>query len=47
VSRMARRYQGWQSSLASAVVLIVLALVFIAGVAAVAVLSNNMPALAQ
>jgi hypothetical protein len=44
---MARWHQGWRSSLAAALVLIVLALVFVAGVAAVAVLSNNMPALAQ
>ena len=47
VSRVARRYQGWQRSLAAVAVLIVLALVFVPGVAAVAVLSNNMPALAQ
>jgi hypothetical protein len=33
--------------LVAAVVLVVLALVFIAGVAAVALLSKNMPALAQ
>jgi hypothetical protein len=44
---MARWQQGWQSSLAAAVVLVVLALAFIAGAAAVALLSNNMPALAQ
>lgn len=47
VSRVARRHQGWQSSMVATVVLVLLALLFIAGVAAVALLSNNMPALAQ
>jgi hypothetical protein len=47
VSRMARWQQGWQSSLVAAVVLVLIALVCIAGVAAVALLSNNMLALAQ
>jgi hypothetical protein len=44
---MARWQQGWQSSMVATVVLVLLALVFIAGMAAVALLSNNMPALAQ
>jgi|HubBroStandDraft_6_1064221.scaffolds.fasta_scaffold1993560_1 hypothetical protein len=44
---MARWQQGWQSSLVAAVVLVLIALVCIAGVAAVALLSNNMLALAQ
>jgi hypothetical protein len=42
-----RWHQGWQSSLAAAIVLVVLAVAFIAGTAVVALLANNMPALAQ
>jgi hypothetical protein len=44
---MFRWHQGWQSSLAAAVVLVVLAVVFIAGAAFVALLSNHMPAVGQ
>jgi hypothetical protein len=37
----------WQGSLAAAVVLVLLGVVFVAGVAAVALLSKSMPALVQ
>jgi hypothetical protein len=39
--------QGWKSSLAAGIVLVVLAVVFIAGTAAVALLAKSMPALTQ
>lgn len=40
-------WQGWKSSLAAAVVLMLLAGAFIAGTAAVALLAKSMPALTQ
>ena len=39
--------QGWKSSLAAAVVLVVLGVAFVAGTAAVALLAKSMPALTQ
>jgi hypothetical protein len=41
------RWQGWRSSLAAAVVLVLLAVAFVAGPAAVAVLAEYMLALGQ
>jgi hypothetical protein len=40
---MAPWHQGWQSSIAAAVVLVLLVAVFIAGVTAVALASKYMP----
>jgi hypothetical protein len=45
--KMLRWHQGWQSSLAAAVVLVLLAVAFIAGAGVVALPSKSMPALAQ
>jgi len=44
---MARWDHGWKSSVAAAVVLMLLAVAFIAGAAGVALLSKSVPALGQ
>jgi hypothetical protein len=45
--RMMAPRQGWKSSFAAAVVLVLLAGAFVAGTAAVALLAKSMPALTQ
>jgi hypothetical protein len=41
------RWRGWQVDLAAAIVLVLLAVAFIAGTATVALLSKSMPAVGQ
>jgi hypothetical protein len=44
---MARYANGWRSSLAAAVVLLLLGVAFVAGTAGVALLTKYMPAIGQ
>jgi hypothetical protein len=45
--RVMARWQGWRSALTAAVVLVMLAVAFVAGTAGVALLTKYMPAIGQ